>query len=244
MKSPIKNAFFALLAVFFLAGAAPAQTGDGLPTADDVVAKMMQFDAQRRSELTGYTAIRRYVAANGKRHAEMVVGVTCANDGSEQFNVLSEEGSGWIRDHIFRKLLNEETEASRRGNRDSTRITPENYDFQLIGRDTLATGPTYVLTVAPKTPSKYLMQGMVWIDTNDFSIVRMQGQPARNPSFWIRSVNIVRTYQRVGPFWFAASTDTISQLRIFGRSELNIENYNYNLDPSKDANTEVSEIIR
>lgn len=244
MKFPIKNVGFALLAMLFLATAASAQTGDALPTADDVVAKMMGVDAQRSSELTGYTAIRRYTAASGKHHAEMRVGVSCASDGSEDFNIISEEGSSWIRGHIFRKLLKEETEASRRGTRDSTRITPANYDFQIIGQETLDTGPAYVLVIAPRTENKYLIDGKIWVDTKDFSIVRIEGQPARNPSFWVRSVNIVRTYQKVGPFWFATSTDTISQIRILGRSELTIENSNYALAPPKDGAVEVSETVR
>jgi hypothetical protein len=244
MTISFKNALFILFVVFLAATVAPAQTTESLPTTADVIAKMTQFDAQRRSELTGYTAIRRYIAANGKHHAEMFVAVSCASDGSEEFNILSEDGSGWIRDHIFRKLLNEETETSRRGTRDSTRITPENYGFQIIGSDTLATGPAYVLTVAPRIANKYLIEGKIWVDSKDFSIVRIEGQPARNPSFWIRSVGIVRTYQRVGPFWFAASTDTISQIRILGRSELTIENSNYTLDPPKDGAAEVSETVR
>jgi hypothetical protein len=241
MTISIKNILFTLFVVLLAATVAPAQTSEPLPATAEVIAKMTQFDAQRRSELTGYTVIRRYIAASGKHHAEMLVGVTCASDGSEDFNVLSEEGSGWIRGHIFRRLLKEETEASRRGTSGSTRITPENYDFQIIGQDTLDTGPAYVLAIAPRTENKYLIDGKIWVDAKDFSIVRIEGQPARNPSFWVRSVNIVRTYQKVGPFWFAASTDTISQIRILGRSELTIENSNYTLDPLKDAALEVSQ---
>jgi len=244
MKSSIKNVFLALLGAFFLAAAASAQAADPLPKADEVVAKMMEFDAQRRSELTGYTAIRRYVAANGKHHAEMLVDVSCASDGSENFNILSEQGSGWIRSHIFRKLLTEETEASRRRSGESTRITPANYNFQIIGEETLNTGSAYVLTVAPKTANKYLFDGKIWVDANDYSIVRIEAQPARNPSFWVRSVHIVRTYQKLGPFWFASSTDTTSHILIFGRADLNIENSNYNLNPPKDTTFEGSEIIR
>jgi hypothetical protein len=245
MKSLIKNVFLALVAALFLAAAASAQTSNHLPTADDVVGKMMEFDAQRRSELIGYTAIRRYQAANGKHHhAEMLVGVACARDGSEDFNILSEEGSGWIRGHIFRRLLKEETEASRRGSRESTRITPENYQFQMIGQETLDTGRAYILAVAPRTANKYLIDGKIWVDASDYSIVRIEGRPSRNPSFWVRSVNIVRTYQRVGPFWFAASTDTISQIRILGPAELTIENFNYTLDASHNGAVEPSETIR
>lgn len=244
MKSPIKHAFLALLAALFLAAAAPAQTHDAHPTANDVVAKMMKFDAQRKSELTGYTANRRYVAANGKHRAEMVVGVTVASDGSEDFNILSENGSGWIRHHIFRKLLKEEAEASRRGNRDSTQITPANYQFQMIGQVTLDTGPAYVFTVVPRTANKYLIDGKIWVNAMDFSIVRIEGRPARNPSFWIRSVNIVRTYQKVGPFWFASSTQTTSHIRILGPAELTIENFDYTVGPSHNGAVQESETIR
>jgi len=244
MKPSIKNTIFVLAAVLFLAGAACAQTSDAVPTADDVVAKMMEFDAQRHPELIGYTAVRRYVAANGKRHAEMVVDVTCASDGSKKFSILSEEGSGSIRTHVFRKLLKEETDASRRGTRESTRITPANYDFQIIGEETLHTGPAYVLGVAPKTANKYLLDGKIWVDAKDYSIVQIEGQPARNPSFWVRSVHFVHTYQKVGSLWLAGSTHTTSDIRIFGQSELVIENFNYTLEVSKNYAIEASETMR
>lgn len=244
MKSPIENVFFALLAVLFLAAAASAQTSNPLPTADHVVAQMIRSDAQRKSELAGYTANRRYVAANGNHRAEMVVGVTVASDGSEDFNILSENGSGWIRHHIFRKLLKEEAEASRRGSRESTRITPENYQFQMIGHETLNTGPAYILAVVPRTANKYLIDGKIWVDASDYSIVRIEGRPARNPSFWIRSVNIVRTYQKVGPFWLASSTQTTSHIRILGLAELTIENFNYTVAASHNGAVEASETIR
>lgn len=243
MRSPVKNLGFPLLLVLFLAIAAHAQAHAPLPTTHDVVTKMMKFDAQRRSELTGYTAVRRYIAANGKHHAEMVVAVACAGDGSEQFNVLSETGSGWVRHHVFPRLLKEEAEASRRGTRKSTRITPSNYKFQIVGEQTLNTGPAYVLTVAPRTNNKYLIDGKIWVDANDYSIVRIEAQPARNPSFWVRSVHIVRTYQKVGPFWFASSTDTTSHVRILGPAELTIQNFDYTLDASKGRTVTVSETI-
>src|SRR4029077_3950310 len=145
--------------------------------------------------------------------AEMVVRVTCGSDGAKQFSILSEEGSSAIRKHVFYKLLQEETEASRRGTRNSTRLTPENYDFYLVGKETLETGPAYVLSVVPKTENKYLIDGKIWVDANDYSIVRIEGQPAKNPSFWVRSVHVVHTYQKVGQFWFASSTRTTSEIR-------------------------------
>src|SRR5215469_18498604 len=224
------------IAISMTAGAS-AQTSDRLPSADDVVTRMMQFDAQRQSELTGYVATRHYVAVNKNRHAEMVVHVACDSNGAKEFSILGEEGSGAIRKHVFHKLLSEETEASRRGTRNNTRLIPDNYEFQIVGEETLETGPAYVLSVVPKKEDKYLINGKIWVDADDYSIVRIEGQPARNPSFWVHSVHFVHTYQKVGPFWFASSTHTTSEIRIFGESELTIENSNYSLNAPNKSNT-------
>jgi hypothetical protein len=184
--------------------------------------------------LTGYTALRRYVAVNQDRRAEMVVRVNCSAEGGKQFTVISEEGSKSIRKHAFYKMLSEETMASRRETRDGSRITPANYTFNMLGRDTLDTGPAYVLAIIPKTENKYLIQGRIWVNAKDYSIVRVEGQPAQNPSFWVHDVHFIHTYQRVGQFWFASSTHSTSEIRIFGRSELTIENSNYALNPQKE----------
>src|SRR5246500_1093568 len=234
MKLIIKNVLSALIIMISAATIASAQTSDPLRSAEDVVAKMMEFDSQRQSELTGYTATPPSAATKNQRPAEMLVRVSCDSSGAKEFTIVSEEGSGSIRKHVFHKLLSEETEASRRGTRTSTRLIPDNYQFQMVGRETLETGPAYVLSVVPKTQNKYLIDGKIWVDANDYSIVRIEGQPARNPSFWVRSVHFVHTYQKVGPFWFASSTHTTSEIRIFGESELTIDNSDYTLTPPAD----------
>jgi len=234
MKPTVNNVLSTLAIAISAVAIAPAQVSSPLPSAYDVLAKMMEFDAQRQSQMMGYTALRHYSAVNNKRHADMLVQVTCGSDGAKQFDVLSEAGSGPIRKHVFHKLLSEETVASRRESRNNTRITPANYDFTVVAQEMLKTGPAYVLEVSPKTENKYLIRGKIWVDANDYSIVRIEGQPARSPSFWIRSVHFVHTYEKVGPFWFASSTHTTSDIRIFGESELTIENSGYTLIPPKD----------
>ena len=241
MKSTIKNVLSTLTIMISAVTIASAQTSDPLPSSEDVVAKMMHFDAQRQSEQTGYTAVRHYAAVNKKRHAEMLVRVSCDSSGAKQFTIVSEEGSVSIRKHVFQKLLSEETEASRRGTRVSPRLIPDNYQFQMVGLDTLETGPAYVLSVTPKTANKYLIDGKIWVDASDYSIVRIEGQPAKNPSFWVRSVHFVHTYQKVDQFWFASSTHTTSEIRIFGESELTIDNSDYTLNPPADRMAQANE---
>lgn len=247
MNLRIKPALSTLAIVLSAVTTASSQISDPLPSADDVVAKMLRGDVERRSELTGYTALRRYVAVNNDRWAEMVARLDCSPDGTKQFTVISEEGSSAIRKHVFYKMLSEESEASRRETRDSSRITPANYKFNIVGQDTLETGPAYVLAIIPKTEDRHLIDGRIWVNAKDYSIVRIEGQPARDPSFWVHDVHFVHTYQRVGTFWFASSTHSTSEVRIFGRSELTIENSNYALNPLKKRTAEadfVASLVR
>lgn len=216
-------------------GPAAAQTSDVLPTADDVVARMLQLDAQRKAELFGYTATRHYVATSKQRRAEMLVRVTCASDGGKQFTILSEEGSIAIRKLLFSRMLSEETEASTGGASNNTDITPANYNFRLIRRDFTNGRPAYLLDVTPKEDNKYLITGRIWVDATDYSIVRIEGSPARDPSFWIRSVHFEHTYQKVGPFWLASTTHSVGEIRSFGEAELTIETSGYALNPPDDS---------
>jgi len=208
-----------------------AQASDALPAADDVVAKMVEQDAQRRTQNNGYTATRRYRVVSSNSRAEMVVRMTCTSDGEKQFTVLSEAGSIPIRRDVFYRMLREETEASHPRTTNETRIIPANYTFSLLGRDAIENRPAYRLRITPRENKRYLVDGNIWVDATDYSIVRIEGSPAKNPSYWTSNVHFVRTYRKVGALWLAASTHSVSHIRIFGEAELCIESFDYRLNP-------------
>ena len=220
--------FSSLLLIFAMAMAAQDASRQ-LPTADAVVAKMMERDAQRHAALHGYTAVRRYVLENERHHkrAEMLVRMECLEDGSKQFEIVSSDGWGGARKHVFPRLLESEREASMPDIRDRSRITSENYSFEMLGTDYINQRPAYVIAIRPKTQNKYLVQGRIWVDRDEYAIVRIDGRPAKNPSFWIKSVHFVHSYQKSGSFWFPASDRSVTDVRIFGTTELTIEYLDY-----------------
>ena len=216
--------------VLFAAVATPAgDSGVQLPAADEVVAKMMAHDHERQAALYGYTAVRRYVLENQGYHkrAEMLVRMTCLKDGTKHFETLSSTGWGGARKHVFPRLLEAEADASLPGSRERSRITPENYTFEMLGVEYVGGRPLYVLSVSPKTPNKYLLQGRIWVDADEYAIVRIDGRPAKNPSFWIKSVHFVHNYDKVGSFWFPISDRSVTDARIFGNTEVTIEYFDY-----------------
>lgn len=198
-------------------------------TAPEILDRMVRADAQRVVALAGYSGIRHYRFENKKhnKRAEMTVRMNCGPDGVKTFEVLDETGSGFVRSHIIRKMIDAEQEASEKGERKETRIIPENYDFTFAGTDLLDGRPSYVLEISSKKPSKFSMIGKIWVDAEDFAIARIEGRPAKNPSFWIRSVQVTQQYGRTGPFWLPARNQSVAQAKIFGTTEVVIEYSDY-----------------
>jgi Outer membrane lipoprotein-sorting protein len=198
-------------------------------TAVEVIQRMLESDKARRSALQQYTSNRKYVADNKKfgKHAEVAVREKYVYPGQKQFETLSESGSDYIRRKVISKLIEAEQDAAQNENRDQTRITPENYKFELLGNEEQEGHSCFLIALIPTHSKKYLIKGRIWVDQEDFAIVRMEGSPAKNPSFWTRKVEFTRRYQKHGPFWLAASIESESEVLIAGKSSLKIEYSDY-----------------
>jgi hypothetical protein len=225
----MKNRF--LLAALFLlpASAVAADESPSLPSATEIVTRMGSRDLQRQVSVEGYAGMRRYVLDNQHLHkrAEMLVQVQGDPDGTKHFEVVSEDGWKAAHKHVLRKMLESESETSRPEMRASTKINLENYDFEVIGTEMVADRTAYVLETHPKRKEKYLFRGRIWVDAEDYALVRAEGSPAKNPSFWTKSTHFVQIYQKNGPLWFPRSTQSVTEAHIFGTTDVNIEYFDY-----------------
>ena len=113
-----------------------------------------------------------------------------------------------------------------------TALNSENYDFTMAAYESTSSGSMYVLTVEPRTKSKFLFRGRVWVDATDFAVVRVEAEPAKSPSFWTKSSQIEQLYQKVSDFWLPQRNHSISSIRIGGRAELTIDYQGYKITAS------------
>lgn len=210
--------------LFSLTPALVCQQSEQPSQASDVMRQMFLHDGERETASGGYAGTRRYTLENERmnKSAELVAAVRCAADGSKHFEVVSETGWGSANKRVLRKMLESETETSSPASRPKSRMTSDNYDFSMVGTEVLDGRPAYVIDVIPKRQDKYLMEGRIWVDATDYALVRAEGKPAHNPSFWTRSVHFVQRYQKSGAFWFPVSTDSTTEARIFGTTHVNI----------------------
>jgi hypothetical protein len=56
--------------------------------------------------------------------------------------------------------------------------------------------------------------------TIDGDLARVEGRLAKNPSFWVTRVSVVRSYRRINGVLMPVSLDTTAQLRLLGSSTL------------------------
>jgi outer membrane lipoprotein-sorting protein len=222
---------YLLLSAFLLMSALPlaAQDSTTNPTADEVVTRMTAHDLARQSSIEGYAGMRRYVLENQKLHkrAEMLVQVQGDKDGTKHFEVISEEGWKAAQKHVLHKMLESETETSQPEMRASARLIPENYDFAFVGTEQVASGTAYVLEIRPKRNEHYLFEGRIWVDAEDYALVRAEGKPAKKPSFWTKSIHFVQVNQKCGPVWFPLSTQSVTEAHLFGITDVSIEYFDY-----------------
>ena len=233
----------------------PAELEFRTPTADQVVSRMLEMNQARASALQQYTSQRRYVAENRhfSKRAEVTVQESYGRETGRQLKIVSENGSPFVQHRVIDKLIQAEIESSRDDNRDQTMVTRQNYSFRLVGTENLDGHQCYVLEVTPKAPKNYLMRGRIWVDDAEYAIVKMEGTPAKNPSFWTRRVRFVRRYEKQGAFWLPSSVESESDVLAAGKSALKIEYFEYHIsasaplpadEPAPSAAQEISQAIK
>jgi hypothetical protein len=77
--------------------------------------------------------------------------------------------------------------------------------------------------------TQFLYRGKIWVDAKDFAVVRIEGEPAKNPSFWIKRTDITHSYKKVDDFWLPAENHTQSFIRLGGEATLSIEYQDYKI---------------
>ena len=130
---------------------------------------MVQKNEERANALESYEGRRsyslNYVGFPTGLHADMTVSMVYKAPATKEFTVVSETGNKWLINHIFQRLLDSEREALNAENRANTALSSQNYNFTLVSNQPAADGCSYVISVEPKIPNKFLYRGRVWVNS-------------------------------------------------------------------------------
>ena len=196
-----------------------------------IVENLAQKNAERALALQRYVSRRRYLleyfGLPGDRRAEIVVEARYAAPTTKEFTIVSQSGSAVLINKVLKKLLEGEQEALEPENQSRTALNDSNYEFCLLEYQHAGDLGVYVLSLKPKLKNKFLYRGKIWVDAKDFAVMRIEAEPAKNPSFWIKKSQVQHAYTRVGDFWLPSENHTTSSVRLGGRAVLTIQYTDY-----------------
>jgi hypothetical protein len=189
-----------------------ADSAAGPNAADDAI---RQFLAQDLTQ-PPYRAVRRLEAENGSRTGWLEALTEYSQERGFRYEVTAEGGSSYIRSKVLRAVLDGEREVIAQGEAARSALARANYAFHTNGVD--AEGLANIL-VSPRRQERVLVSGTMFLQ-RDGGLVRLQGRLAKSPSFWIKHVDIVRSYERIDGVIVPVTLESNAQLRMLGAATL------------------------
>lgn len=221
-----------------------------------------RFLSRQAEPVVQYRATRRLEAENKRFNVKGWMEVTTELSPERGFTwtVIDEGGSGYIRNKVLRKTLEGEAQALRNNDPSKAALSETNYTFALTApakspatrapSDDEGEDPTPTiegtnghgharLFITPKRKDMMLVNGAVVVAAADADLVQVEGRLSKTPSWWTRSVDIVRRYARVGGIRVPILTESTANVRIAGRSAFKMT-YTYHMINGRDVATETS----
>jgi len=175
---------------------------------------------QDRAPAQPYELTREYKVFRGsdkQSTSDVVAQINFVPPDKKTYKII--QASGQSRgEKMVRELLDRETQSARSGQ--SSEIILRNYDFVFLRRENLGDVLEYVLAILPKRKDKNLLRGQIWVDAKTFRIRRIEGVPAKSPSFWLKNIHITLQFTQLGGMWVPVTFDAIATVRLLGQYTL------------------------
>jgi len=162
-----------------------------------------------------YRAVRRLEGENGSRRGWIEALTEYAPNTGLRYEITAEGGSSFIRGKVLKAVLEGERAVIASGETARSSLALTNYRFQPNGVD--AEGLANIL-LSPRRRGRVLLTGTMFLEPTDGALVRLEGRLARSPSFWVKDVDIVRTYERVGGIIVPVALESKAQVRFLGEA--------------------------
>jgi len=217
---------FIFLATVVSSSPAPFTAETKPPDLNLIVQRLEDVQHQDPAESRPYEVTREYKVFRGydrQPTSEVMAQINFVPPDAKTYMIIQARGNS-RGEKIVRELLDRETESAKKGH--ASEISRMNYDFAFIRQENFGV-PEYVLRIVPKRKDKYLLRGQIWVDASTFRVRRIEGVPAKSPSFWVKDIHITLQYAELGGMWVPVAFDAIATVRLLGEytlTGLNIRN--------------------
>lgn len=218
-----------LFLLLFLATVPSLAQQAATPDLNTILSHMEQAQAESHAHMSPYSVIREYkFFGDDQQHAksQVVAKVDFAPPNQKDYTIEKSSGSGQ-GEKITRKVLDHEKQMTKGD--ESGALNRENYDFEYLRTEALNGRQAYVLKLEPKHSDKNLIKGFAWIDAETYHPLRIEGEPAKSPSFWVKNLKLSLTFGKVGDMWLQTGTQAVANVRFLGQHTMIARDVNYDL---------------
>ena len=141
--------------------------------------------------------------------------------GKPQYQVFELDGSRTVKQQVIARDLSAEIESAKI-TPSAVAVTPANYQFHYAGSVGSCSGLVYVFQIAPRKKREGLIQGVLWIDAQTGSAVRLTGYLVKKPSIFLKRVDVTRETSLRDGVAESRVTHLALDTRLVGRAELTI----------------------
>lgn len=220
-KPILKLGLHYILASWAFISCGRAQAIQPVPSVGSIVDHMIQAREENWARLRPYQVVRDYKLFSGAGakniKSQVTAGVSFVPPSSKQYEIQRATGQS-LGESIVREVLASEAELLK--SQGSTEISPENYDFRLIGQTALNQHNCFVLDLRPLRKDKHLLRGTIWVDADTYLTRRIEGEPAKSPSAWVHNVHISLDYSDVAGMWLQTSSESTADVLLLGSHKL------------------------
>jgi hypothetical protein len=219
MKRKITRSLLKMACLTLLSCCLALAQNSSAPELATIVQGMERAQSEGRRQ-TPYQVIREYRLFGAKStsaNAEVVAQVDFKPPTSKDYSIQKWSGSTRGK-QIVQRVLDHET--ANNGNQSGAALTNDNYDFLLVGETVLDGRPCYVLGLKPKRKEKNLIVGQAWVDKRSFFILHIEGEVAKAPSWWLKSVRVKLSFGDLSGAWLQTSMEAVADVRLLGSHTL------------------------
>jgi hypothetical protein len=226
--------------LIFLASAvacASAQT-ESPASSENIVARMTQAGEHNHIHFQPYVVTRAYRLFDKEAMiptSEVIAELVFVPPYLKSYAIQHTHGTT-MGESIVRRML--EGQMAFAKDSGSTDISKGNYDFWFIREEDVNGHHCYVLELLPRRKAKNLLHGNIWVDANTYLIQRVEGEPVKSSSWWLRDVRIVLLFGYVGEMWIQTSSESKADVRIVGQYKMISQDLSYKIDqPSSERSS-------
>jgi hypothetical protein len=217
--------------VSFTLAAAPAQG----PDAASVIRSVDAAVANRVNNVLAFTDTEHYAVYRGddETHpaAEMTATDNYKKGVGKTYTILSQSGSSIIQRFGLKPLIDNEENVNLPGNVEKSWFVSANYDMKLRpgGPVELDGRSCSILDITAKRRAPNLIDGTMWVDAHDGSLVQIDGVATEAASMYSGPAHMMRQYANVNGFSMAMHARAESKSFLFGRTVVTVDYSNYRL---------------